>query len=120
MASISLLSLNSCLFMFKFLYNFQPTDPMMGGRCEPGYYCPQSSGLPIPCTEGYYCNISGLDTEQNVCDPGWYCPTGSPSPQQLICPMVYNLCVCVCVCVSVSVETPTHIEYKIMSTTFGC
>lgn len=75
-----------------------------GGRCEPGYYCPQGSPGPVKCDGGNFCDVAGLDkptgnctagyfcrlqarradptdgTTGNVCPRGRYCPTGTRDP----------------------------------------
>lgn len=56
-----------------------------GGECQPGEYCPLGSPAVIQCTEGYFCNQSGLAAPMAECDPGYYCPTGSSHPRQKDC-----------------------------------
>ena len=47
-----------------------PSDPMEGGRCQPGYYCPGGSDAPINCTGGYYCATPGLAAPTGECNQG--------------------------------------------------
>lgn len=35
---------------------------MTGGKCQPGFYCPEGSSAPISCTAGMYCADAELDT----------------------------------------------------------
>ena len=48
-----------------------------GGHCERGFYCPEGSSSPIPCTAGTYCATDGLSTPSGVCSAGYYCKIGS-------------------------------------------
>ena len=47
-----------------------PSDPLEGGRCQPGYYCPGGSDAPINCTGGYYCATPGLAAPTGECNQG--------------------------------------------------
>jgi hypothetical protein len=51
-----------------------------GGRCQPGFYCPQQSYEPTKCKEGYYCPTAGLPTYTLKCKAGHYCNEGSDKP----------------------------------------
>ena len=53
--------------------------------CEPGSYCAEGAGAPLPCSEGTYSsatNLSSADQCQTT-DPGNFAPTGSM--QQIPC-----------------------------------
>ncbi|XP_072885876.1 uncharacterized protein [Hemitrygon akajei] len=52
-----------------------------GGKCQPGFYCPEGSVEPIPCPPGAYCNDSGLSEPSGKCSPGYYCAGGARQPQ---------------------------------------
>ena len=76
---------------------------VVGGICPPGYYCPQNSAVPtpcsagtfsngtrqttaascFPCTSGHYCASQGLTRETGLCAAGYYCPRGSSSAVQV-------------------------------------
>lgn len=76
-----------------------PIDGVTGGRCPPGYYCPEGSKSPKPCAPGYYldtyeatnnascklcplgmfCNGTGLEKPSGNCSYGYYCPGGQDS-----------------------------------------
>lgn len=79
-----------------------------GGKCLPGYYCPQGSAMALECDGGSYCATTALaaptglcnagyycigkatianptdGTTGNICPAGFYCPSGSISP--IACP----------------------------------
>ena len=47
--------------------------------CTPGNYCPEGTGVPLPCEEGTYSNRTGL-VDASQCTktaPGYYAPVGS-------------------------------------------
>jgi len=48
-----------------------------GGQCQPGYYCPEGSYEPVPCSEGKYCEVAGLTEPSGDCDPGYYCSSSA-------------------------------------------
>ncbi len=77
-----------CCKLLSFCW-FQPTDPVLGGECQVGQFCPGGSSEPTPCTEGWYCDSAGLDTPVGLCDAGWYCPMGSSDARQVDCPLGY-------------------------------
>ncbi|XP_043532350.1 delta-like protein 4 [Chiloscyllium plagiosum] len=52
-----------------------------GGKCQPGFYCPEGSIEPTPCPPGTYCNDSGLAEPSGECSPGYYCIRGATKPQ---------------------------------------
>ena len=47
--------------------NSHPIDDLYGGRCPPGYYCPE--GTPdyvlYPCANGTYSNYTGNTAAEN-------------------------------------------------------
>ena len=47
-----------------------PANPLEGGKCQPGYYCPGGSDAPVNCTGGYYCAIPGLAAPTAECNQG--------------------------------------------------
>ncbi|KAM3922961.1 uncharacterized protein RB166_012036 [Leptodactylus fuscus] len=79
-----------------------------GGKCLPGFYCPEGTREPIYCPPGFYCETAGLAApsgecaagffciggaktpkptdalQGNICPPGTFCPNGSHHPQ--LCP----------------------------------
>ena len=61
-------------------------DMTTGGVCPPGYFCPQASGKPIPCTPGMYCGTPGLAEPTGNCTEGYYCNHTSDVPDQHECP----------------------------------
>ena len=91
----------------KFL---EPNDED-NGPCPPGYYCeegttngtlcPEGTLRPtigaksrndcFPCTEGKYCNQSGLLFATADCEPGYYCPAEEDirfaKPSNFLCPI---------------------------------
>lgn len=58
-----------------------------GGLCWPGTFCPVGSGLPLPCTPGYYCEGFGLETPTGLCKEGYYCNGGvaTSTPAEQLC-----------------------------------
>lgn len=44
-----------------------------GGRCSPGYYCPEGANSKIACPEGKYCQTAGLSSPTGDCQAGFYC-----------------------------------------------
>lgn len=58
----------------------QPSDPLIGGRCQPGFYCPNGSFSQLPCTSGYYCDITGLSEVSGPCNAGYFCSVGADIP----------------------------------------
>ena len=84
-----------------------PSDET-GGKCPRGHYCPEGSTDPIPCnpgtyyggdgatsasacvlcTDGSFCNSSGLAAPDGQCSPGYYCPAGQSvgTPSLYVCP----------------------------------
>ena len=65
-----------------------PLDPLYGGPCPIGFYCPVGSQSPIPCTEGMYCSSVGLVMPEGNCSEGYYCPLSSNNsrPANYVCP----------------------------------
>ena len=85
-----------------------PTDET-GGKCPPGNYCPEGSTDPfpcdpgtyyggdgatnssacVPCTDGSFCNTSGLAAPDGQCSAGYYCPPGQSvgTPSLYVCPL---------------------------------
>ena len=77
--------------------------------CPEGHFCPNASSLPlecpigtfsnatnletssecISCSEGRYCDSTGLTMPAGECDPGFYCPLGtnSSTPLEYECPI---------------------------------
>lgn len=47
-----------------------PSDPVQGGRCSVGQYCPEGSEAPIECPGGEYCQTTGLSTPTGICFQG--------------------------------------------------
>lgn len=45
----------------------------IGGQCKAGYFCPEGSSAPIPCTPGKYCESDKLATVSGECLAGYYC-----------------------------------------------
>ena len=50
---------------------------VLGGECQPGFYCPEGSHEPMPCQGGFYCQGKGNFNYTAPCDPGYYCSNGS-------------------------------------------
>lgn len=48
-----------------------------GGECQPGFFCPEGSHEPTPCTGGSFCATKGLSKVIDTCDAGWYCASGA-------------------------------------------
>ena len=48
-----------------------------GGRCPVGNYCPRASPLPVPCSAGSYCHVTGLALPTGPCRAGFFCNVGS-------------------------------------------
>ena len=65
-----------------------PVNPLHGGLCPVGFYCPAGSPFPTPCTEGMFCSLSGLVLPEGNCTEGYYCPVGTNCslPTNNICP----------------------------------
>ncbi|XP_015775926.1 PREDICTED: sushi, von Willebrand factor type A, EGF and pentraxin domain-containing protein 1-like, partial [Acropora digitifera] len=68
-----------------------------GGKCQPGYYCPQGSSYPTPCDGGKFCDITGLSKPKGNCSAGYFCKlkaisstpsdeTGGKCPSGHYCP----------------------------------
>lgn len=73
-------------------------------NCTSGHYCPAASHLPIPCptgtfspriantqlsdclpcSPGYFCDISGLSTVTGPCKEGYYCTSSASLSVQLV------------------------------------
>lgn len=51
-----------------------------GGICQEGYFCPQGSYEPTSCSEGMFCNETGLSLPTGDCDPGYYCSQAAVRP----------------------------------------
>ena len=47
-----------------------PTDPLQGGRCSQGTYCPVGSDNYTDCDGGKYCQSVGNDAPTGNCAPG--------------------------------------------------
>ena len=58
-----------------------PDNSTYGGKCRPGFYCPEGSVNPISCLAGYYCSDSALSSVSGPCHPGYYCIEGALSPR---------------------------------------
>jgi len=83
-----------------------PTN-QTGGLCQIGYYCPGGSFEPLPCSEGKFCNTTGLAEPVGDCDPGYYCSAAAVRSDPVdpntggLCPMgrycgkfkLINLCI---------------------------
>ncbi|XP_042328221.1 uncharacterized protein LOC121933064 [Sceloporus undulatus] len=76
--------------------------------CPPGFYCPEGTGLPVPCPPGsinphigkwdaadcklcpagYFCSGLGKAASEGTCSSGYYCPSGqaSATPVSYRCP----------------------------------
>lgn len=54
--------------------------------CPLGYKCPRGSGDPVPCSGGFYQNLTTQSTCLS-CPEGYYCP-GTPSSDPVITPTV--------------------------------
>ena len=67
----------------------EPT-PCPVGRFANKIGLQNSSGC-LPCTEGYYCDQTGLSEPVGACSSRYYCPEGSTSPTARPCP-VGNYC----------------------------
>ena len=81
------------------------------GPCPRGHYCPTGTAYPFKCpvgrfstaennieaddcdacTQGYYCETTGLDAVTAPCEEGFYCPAGQhePRPEAYKCTMGY-------------------------------
>ncbi|KAG9482440.1 hypothetical protein GDO78_011238 [Eleutherodactylus coqui] len=63
-----------------------------GGKCLPGFYCPEGTTEPIPCPPGFYCENAGLGSPSGECSAGFFCTGGTKTPRPLdglqgnICP----------------------------------
>ena len=69
-----------------------------GGRCIPGYYCPQGIAYALECDGGKYCSGYFLSNYTNNCTAGYYCigkassatptdgVTGNICPKGYYCP----------------------------------
>eukprot|EP00062_Callorhinchus_milii_P011252 gi/632957177/ref/XP_007894331.1/ PREDICTED: putative white-brown complex homolog protein 30 [Callorhinchus milii] len=62
-----------------------------GGKCQPGYYCPEGSVGPVSCPPGAYCNDSGLAVPSGKCSAGYYC-TGEATHPQTTDGVTGNIC----------------------------
>ena len=47
-----------------------PTDPLQGGRCPRGAYCPEGSQNYTECDPGMYCQIPGMAAPSGNCSQG--------------------------------------------------
>ncbi|XP_071505045.1 uncharacterized protein [Diadema antillarum] len=83
-----------------------PTYDDFNNECPAGSYCPEGTDSPIHCpegyfspniklqsveeclncTEGYFCNQTGLTEVSGPCSPGYFCEEGSTTPYRQICP----------------------------------
>ena len=54
-----------------------PTNPLQGGLCSPGHFCPLASRNQTSCPAGRFCNSSGLSTPSGLCDAGFFCVEAS-------------------------------------------
>ncbi|CUE73353.1 membrane-associated protein, putative [Bodo saltans] len=73
--------------------NYCPLGTAAPVACVPGSYNPVV-GRPsiadcLPCTEGFYCSLSGASAVTGECDPGYFCAAGSSSSTQEPCPSRY-------------------------------
>lgn len=50
-----------------------PTDPLQGGRCPQGAYCPVGSENYTACDPGKYCQLQGMSAPSGDCSPGEWC-----------------------------------------------
>ncbi|CAH1789581.1 unnamed protein product, partial [Owenia fusiformis] len=86
-----------------------PSGDSTGDICPPGYYCPEQSSYPIPCSPGTYSPSSGnmnitdclacslgeycasynLTQTTGNCSAGFYCPQGEITDNPHPCPMGY-------------------------------
>lgn len=57
----------------------QPSDPLQGGVCPSGRYCPKGSSTPKLCDPGKYCPSQGLYEPFANCSAGFYCWLGAQS-----------------------------------------
>lgn len=68
-----------------------------GGKCQPGYYCPEGSGYPKECDGGKFCDVAGLSEPRGNCSAGYFCKlksststptdsTGDQCPSGNYCP----------------------------------
>jgi hypothetical protein len=79
------------------------SSPTCSGNCQPGYYCPTGTILPLLCPIGYYCPdgvekiqcpagsygaTQGLTHREcsGTCRQGYYCPQGSGMATERVCP----------------------------------
>ncbi|XP_064629316.1 zonadhesin-like [Lineus longissimus] len=54
-----------------------PNKTKTGSQCEPGSYCPRGSSKPFPCTPGWACSTSAMQSPKDECLPGYNCQLGS-------------------------------------------
>ncbi|XP_063797929.1 scavenger receptor class F member 1-like [Pseudophryne corroboree] len=52
-----------------------------GGKCLPGFYCPEGSTEPISCPSGSYCGDAGLPAPSGECAAGFFCSGGAETPK---------------------------------------
>ncbi|KAM4652057.1 LOW QUALITY PROTEIN: uncharacterized protein O3C94_014393 [Discoglossus pictus] len=63
-----------------------------GGKCLPGFYCPEGTTEPVACPPGRYCESAGLPAPTGECSAGFFCMGGSRTPNPIdpifggICP----------------------------------
>ena len=53
------------------------TFPYKNDQCVPGYFCPNGTDIPTPCSAGYFSSQKGLKAASDCkeCPPGRYCDT---------------------------------------------
>ena len=71
----------------------QPSDPMFGAMCTPGFYCPEGSSVPLACLAGHFCNASGLSATSGLCSAGYYC-NGSATVANPTASVTGDVCPC--------------------------
>ncbi|KAG9348565.1 hypothetical protein JZ751_002301, partial [Albula glossodonta] len=79
----------SCAAGFYCPPDFSSTSPL-AFLCPKGHYCPEGSGLPMPCPTGQYQPSLGA-TGCIPCRPGFYCEESIggdpwPCPPHSYCP----------------------------------
>lgn len=79
-------------------------DPLKGGPCPVGHYCPSGTSSPFPCTAGtyntlthqascfscpagYYCPDNTTDYSIYPCPSGHFCPNGTSYDTEFPCPL---------------------------------
>ena len=54
-----------------------PIDGVLGNKCDPGHFCPNATGTPVPCPVGTMLDAEGAQAESDClpCSPGAACTT---------------------------------------------